>query len=186
MSLRVPPSAAMYRARTSCVETSPFSIWETRDTVMPMRAATWSWVISRRLRSSASRQPRASSNISLIAASKASCPPAVSTARCRWSVSRHRLTLLISDLLLPLLQVRRIEILGPRDRVAVPAVPLTGLVPSDQQDRRTPRSKQNRILISNLARRWRTEFLHIRQLRGRNAVDQRPALRRTVAFQHQD
>src|ERR1022692_3295553 len=44
MSLRVPPSAVMKRFRTSWVETSPLSIWETRATETPIRVATYSWV----------------------------------------------------------------------------------------------------------------------------------------------
>ena len=69
MSLRVPPSAATNRLSTSWVETSPLSIWETRATDTPIRTATCSWVSPRRLRISASRQPRASSSIEVTAAS---------------------------------------------------------------------------------------------------------------------
>ena len=74
----------------TAVETSPLSIWETRATDTPIRAATCSWVIPRLLRISAKRQPRASSSITVTAASKASWPPAVSTARSRCPESRQR------------------------------------------------------------------------------------------------
>lgn len=56
------------------VETSPRSIWETRATEIPILRATCSWGIPRRLRISASRQSRASFNIAVTDASKASFP----------------------------------------------------------------------------------------------------------------
>jgi hypothetical protein len=54
--------------------------WEIRVTETPIRVATCSWVIPRRLSSSASRQPRASSSSAATAASNGSLPSAVCTA----------------------------------------------------------------------------------------------------------
>ena len=53
--------AATNRFRTSWVDTSPLSIWEIRAMETPIQIATCSWVIPRRLRRSASREPRPAS-----------------------------------------------------------------------------------------------------------------------------
>src|ERR1700722_11389416 len=134
MSLRVPPRAVTKRLSTSWVETSPLSICETRATETPIRVATCSWVMPRRLRISARRQPRASSSIAVTAASKGSWPPAVATARSKWPESRQRDTLLMAHLLPALSEVIVVHLLGLRDRGPVPLLPLPGLVPGHQQD----------------------------------------------------
>ena len=64
------------------------------------RGATLAVSRSRRFRSSASRHRRASPSIAETTASKASCPPAVATARSRCPVSRHRYALLTAISLL--------------------------------------------------------------------------------------
>src|SRR5262249_5088702 len=131
ISLRVPPRAATKRLSTSWVETSPLSIWETRATETPIRSATCSCVIPRRLRISASRQPRASSSIAATDASNACWPPAVSTARSKCPESRQRDTLLIFRLLPALGEVLAVQPFSARNRRPVPLGPLPRLVPRD-------------------------------------------------------
>jgi hypothetical protein len=61
-----------HRPDAAWVETLPASICDTRTTDTPILVATCSCVISRRFRSSASRQPRASSSMAPTATSNAS------------------------------------------------------------------------------------------------------------------